>query len=366
MNETLLLHAFAFPATAALILLLRRHALRLGVVDVPGGRKDHHGTIPLVGGLGMFGGLALVALIALAMGSFHVRHVAFFAAISLLMVTGFIDDRSGLSPRRRFVLQAIAALIMVYGADFRLDNFGDLFGFGDVTTGRWAVPVTVFAVIGVINAVNMLDGVDGLAGGVALIVLLVFSAFAAAGGYLQHTLLLPLASAIIGFMVFNLRTPWRSKAAVFMGDAGSMVIGFALAWYAINLTQFRHAMTPITAVWILAIPLMDTTALMVRRVLKGRSPFAADREHLHHILLRAGYTPGQTVAIVYALSLLLAAIGVAGWWLDLPEYVMFYGFMALFGLYFHSMLHAWKLMKKLRRLRDGWKPRSRVARVSHD
>jgi UDP-GlcNAc:undecaprenyl-phosphate GlcNAc-1-phosphate transferase len=366
MNELFLLYALAIPVTAVLILFFRRHALRLGVVDVPGGRKVHHGAIPLVGGLAMFGGLAAVALFALATGHFHARHAAFLAAVSLLVVTGFIDDRSGLSPRRRFVLQAIAALIMVYGADLRLDNFGDLFGFGDVTTGRWAVPVTVFAVIGVINAMNMLDGVDGLAGGVALIVLLVFSAFAAAGGYLQHTLLLPLASAIIGFMMFNLRTPWRSKAAVFMGDAGSMVLGFALAWYAINLAQFRHAMTPITAVWILAIPLMDTTSLMVRRVLKGRSPFAADREHLHHILQRAGYTPGQTVAIVYVLSLLLAAIGVAGWWLDLPEYVMFYGFMALFGLYFYSMLHAWKLMKQLRRLHNAMEWRNREAQASHD
>ena len=95
-------------------------------------------------------------------------------------------------------------------------------------------------------------------------------------------------------------------------------------------------------------------------------PFAADREHLHHILLRAGYTPGQTVAIVYALSLLLAAIGVAGWWLDVPEYVMFYAFMALFGLYLYSMLHAWKLMKKLRRIHDGWQPRNRAAQASHD
>jgi UDP-GlcNAc:undecaprenyl-phosphate GlcNAc-1-phosphate transferase len=348
MNHPFLFPFLAIPVTAALILFFRRHALHLGVVDVPGGRKHHHGEIPLVGGLGMFGGLALIAL---ATGSFLAGHAAFFAAVSLLVVTGFVDDRSGLSPRVRFVLQAIAALIMVYGAGIRLDNFGNLFGFGDVTTGPFAAPLTVFAVLGVINAINMIDGVDGLAGGVALIALLVFAAFAAAGGYLGLTMLLPLAGVIIGFMVFNLRTPWRSKASVFMGDAGSVLLGFALAWYAVDLAQARQAFTPITAIWILAIPLMDTTALMVRRVAKGRSPFSADREHLHHILQRAGFTPGQTVAIVYTLSLLLAAIGVAGWWLGVPEYAMFYSFMALFGLYFYGMLHAWKLMKRLRRLR---------------
>lgn len=349
MNHPFLLPLLAIPVTAALILFFRRHALQLGVVDVPGGRKHHHGEIPLVGGLGMFGGLALIAL---ATGSFLGGHAAFFAAVSLLVVTGFVDDRSGLSPRLRFVLQAIAALIMVYGAEIRLDNFGNLFGFGDVTTGPLAAPITVFAVLGVINAINMIDGVDGLAGGVALIALLVFAAFAAAGGYLGLTMLLPLAGVIIGFMVFNLRTPWRSKASVFMGDAGSVLLGFALAWYAVDLAQARQAFTPITAIWILAIPLMDTTALMVRRVVKGRSPFSADREHLHHILQRAGFSPEQTVVIVYALTLLLAAIGVAGWWLGVPEYAMFYGFMALFGLYFYGMLHAWKLMKRLRRVRN--------------
>ena len=347
-----LLQSLLIPVTAAMILLFRRYAPQLGVVDVPGGRKHHHGDIPLVGGLAMFGGLAVAALFAILSDSFLDQHMAFFAAISLLVLTGFFDDRSGLSPRRRFVLQAIATLIMVYGADIRLDNFGDLFGFGDVTTGVLAAPITVFAVLGVINAMNMIDGVDGLAGGVALIALLVFAAFAAAAGMLDQTLLLPLACVIVGFMLFNLRTPWRSHASVFMGDAGSVLLGFALAWYAVDLAQAREVITPITAVWILGIPLMDTTSLMVRRMIKGRSPFSADREHLHHIIQRAGFTPGQTVWIVYALTLLLAAVGVAGWWAGLPEYVMFYAFISLSLLYLYGMLHAWKLMKKLRRLRN--------------
>jgi UDP-GlcNAc:undecaprenyl-phosphate/decaprenyl-phosphate GlcNAc-1-phosphate transferase len=348
----LLLHSLIIPVTAALILFFRHYAPQLGVVDVPGGRKHHHGDIPLVGGLAMFGGLSVAALFAVMSGNFLGQHMAFFAAISLLVLTGFVDDRSGLSPRLRFVLQAIATLIMVYGADIRLDNFGDLFGFGDVTTGVLAAPITVFAVLGVINAMNMIDGVDGLAGGVALIALLVFAAFAAAAGMLDQTLLLPLACVIVGFMLFNLRTPWRSHASVFMGDAGSVLLGFALAWYAVDLAQARDVITPITAVWILGIPLMDTTSLMVRRVIKGRSPFSADREHLHHIIQRAGFTPGQTVWIVYALTLPLAAIGVAGWWAGLPEYVMFYAFISLSVLYLYGMLHAWKLMKKLRRLRN--------------
>ena len=311
----------------------------------------------------MFGGLSLVAL---ATCTFFTTQAPFFAAISLLVITGLIDDRSDLPTKIRFALQAVAALIMVYGTDMRLTNFGDLFGFGDVTTGPWSVPITVFAVLGVINAINMIDGMDGLAGGVALIALLFFSAFAAAGGYLYMTQLLPLVCVVIAFMAFNLRTPWRSHATVFMGDAGSALIGFALAWYAIDLAQARQAFTPITAIWILAIPLMDTTALIIRRVRKGRNPFAADRNHLHHILLRAGFTPGQTVAIVYALSLLLAAIGVAGWSLGLPENLMFYSFMVLFGLYYYGVQHAWKLMKELRLLHDRMETQSHASETARD
>jgi UDP-GlcNAc:undecaprenyl-phosphate GlcNAc-1-phosphate transferase len=363
MNKLLLLQCLAFPVTAALIMLFRRHAPQLGVVDVPGGRKHHHGEVPLVGGLGMFGGLTLIAL---ATGTFFTAQAPFFAAISILVVTGFLDDRNGLSPKIRFALQAVAALIMVYGADVRLTNFGDLFGFGDVTTGRWSAPITVFAVLGVINAINMIDGVDGLAGGVSLIALLVFAAFAASAGFLYLTLLPPLVCVIAGFMLFNMRTPWRSHASVFMGDAGSVLLGFSLAWYAVDLAQARLAFTPITAIWILAIPLMDTTALMIRRVRKGRSPFSADREHLHHILLRAGFTPGQTVAIVYILSLLLAAFGVAGWSQGVPEYMMFYSFMALFGLYYYGVHRAWKLMKQLRRVHAGLETMGHAPETARD
>jgi UDP-GlcNAc:undecaprenyl-phosphate GlcNAc-1-phosphate transferase len=213
--------------------------------------------------------------------------------------------------------------------------------------------MTVFAVLGVINAMNMIDGADGLASGLALIALLAFAAILSADAGLGGTLLPALVAAVAGFMVFSLRTPWRKRASVFIGDAGSMLLGFALAWYAVDLASVRDAMTPITAVWILAIPLMDTVSLMVRRMLKGVSPFAADREHLHHILQRVGFTHGQTVAILLGISLLLSAIGVAGWRLGVPEYAMFYAFMALFALYLYGVLHAWKLMKAVRKAHDA-------------
>jgi UDP-GlcNAc:undecaprenyl-phosphate GlcNAc-1-phosphate transferase len=296
----LLWQSLAFPATAALIVFFRRHAPQLGLVDVPGGRKQHHDEVPMVGGLAMFGGLVVAAL---ATGGVLTANAAILAGLALLVLLGFVDDRNELSARTRFIVQAAAALIMVYWGGVRLDNLGNLFGYGDVIMGRWSVPMTVFAVLGVINAMNMIDGADGLAGGLALMALLVLSVIA--GGDLGGTLLLPLAAAVAGFLVFNLRTPWRDRASVFMGDAGSMLLGFALAWYTVDILQ------------------------------------------------RAGFTHGQTVVIVQALALLLAGIGVAGWKLGVPEYVMFYAFMALFGLYLYGVLHAWKLMKTMRKLHDA-------------
>jgi UDP-GlcNAc:undecaprenyl-phosphate GlcNAc-1-phosphate transferase len=138
-----------------------------------------------------------------------------------------------------------------------------------------------------------------------------------------------------------------------MGEAGSVLLGFSLAWYAVEFASVRQVFTPITAVWILAVPLLDTIGLMLRRVLKGRSPFSADNEHLHHVLQRAGYSHCQTVLIVWVIAALLAGIGIAGWKLGVPEYVMFYSFVILFALYLYGVMHAWKLMKVVKKVHDG-------------
>lgn len=357
-----LLCALALPLTTGLILLLRGQAARLGVVDAPGGRKQHHGEVPLVGGLAMFGGVIMAALAA----DVQTGNAALLVALALLVGKGYLDDRYDLRPALRFSIQALAALIMVYWGGVRLDNLGNLFGAGDVILGRWEVPVTVFAVLGVISAINMIDGADGLAGGLALVALVAFSGFAMTGGFLDATILLPLIFAVVGFMLFNMRTPWRGRASVFMGEAGSVLLGFSLVWYAVEFASVRPVFTPITAVWIMAVPLMDTIALMLRRMLKGHSPFKPDNEHLHHILQRAGFSPCQTVKIVWGIAILLAGIGIMGWWSGVPEYVMFYVFIALFGLYLYGVLHAWKLMKAVKKVHDGLEHHTTAIKLRRD
>lgn len=339
-----MINLLPFFTTIVFILLFKKHATHFGLIDVPGGRKTHEGDVPVIGGIAIFVAFILSSLVCgQALGNYH----SFFVNLLLLVVVGTLDDLHDLSARTRFIAQMVVALLMTSWGGVFLNDLGDLFGNGTVYLHNWAIPFTVFCVIGVINAFNMIDGVDGLAGGIAFIALVLFGLVAALAGLTVRPLLIfLLASAVLGFLVFNMRSPWRPAAAVFMGDAGSMMLGYALVRFAVDLTDAdTRAITPITAVWILAIPLMDTVNTMMRRMLKGRSPFSADREHLHHIFLRAGYSVSRTVIFILSASLLFGLIGLAGWHYGVPEYIMFYAFLLLFALYSFAMHHAWKMAK---------------------
>lgn len=353
MIEKLQAGTVAFVATTGAIMLLRQAAPRFDLVDRPDGRKRHEMPTPVIGGIAIFIGLMAAAVL---MGNVFIGHREIFLGMGLLLVMGVFDDKHSVHPVIKLLIQVAAALIMVLWGDVRLENLGNLFGYGDVKLGRWSVPLTVFAVVGVINAINMIDGADGLAGGVALIALLILFAFKFSYSEIYGGGLMALAFGVAAFMMFNMRTPWRTRADVFLGDAGSMTLGFALAWSSIDLAEMHRVISPITAVWILAVPLLDTVTLMIRRIFKGRSPLSPDREHLHHILMRAGYSHAQSVRIILLLSLLLSLIGVTAYFAGVPEYVMFYAFMGLFGLYFFATMHAWKLMKIVRRMRNASRP----------
>lgn len=149
-----------------------------------------------------------------------------------------------------------------------------------------------------------------------------------------------------------MRLPWQRRARVFMGDSGSLMLGFLLAWAAIRVTQAENnALPPAVALWFFAIPLLDTVSLMLRRMLKGKSPSHPGRDHLHHILLRVGYTLSQVVHFIYLVAVAFGLIGFFGWRLGVPDAVLFYGFLAVFSLYFYGVRHAWKLMRLIVPLR---------------
>ena len=334
MNMTALLAAvLGLGLTLGLIRFLAPRAERYGLVDCPaGGRKDHAGSTPTVGGLAIVFGLAATALLA----QFATQvHAAFWAGLLLIALTGTLDDLVDLQPAIKFAVQIVAALLMIYWGGLILLSLGELLSDKPLMLGRFAVPLTVFAVIGVVNAINLSDGADGLGGGLAFISVFWISVMGAASAHAGTlTLSLALLGCIAAFLAFNLRTPWRSRAAIFLGDAGSLSLGYALAWLTINAAQPQAQLfPPVIAIWLVAIPISDTIVCMSRRLLKGKNPFHADRTHLHHILIDLGMPVGRAVAFIHAIAFVLAAAGTAGWALGIKEHHMFYTAMAVFALY---------------------------------
>ena len=319
-------------------------AHNFNLLDHPDERKQHHGAVPLVGGLAMSFAIAVSAVWSLAGTDIF---WGLFASVSIIVIVGFLDDWIGMPVTVRFLAQGIAALIVALFAGAQLANLGDLFGFGHISMGVLAVPFTVFAVVGVANALNMSDGMDGLAGGLALIAT-TFLAVAAHFSGSERTLvaLLILGGALIGFLSFNMRLPWQHRARVFMGDSGSLMLGFLLAWAAIRVTQTAsNPLPPAAALWFFAIPLWDTVSLMVRRTLKGKNPCHPGRDHLHHILLRAGCNDSQVVRFIHLVAVVCGLIGFFGWQMGVPDAAMLYSFLAFFALYCVGVQHAWKLMR---------------------
>ena len=253
----------------------------------------------------------------------------FFCGVTLLLAVGIFDDRQGMDARTKLLGQTAAALIMIVpNQKAMVGHLGNLLGQGDILLAGAAMPLTVLFVVASINAFNMIDGLDGVAGGVAAVGLLWLAAIAELAGRTElATLALLLVCAVAGFLLFNLRHPWRSRAAVFMGDAGSMVIGAVLAFLTVRLSQGTEDIvsTPATLLWTIALPGIDMLSVIVRRAVRLRSPFAADRTHLHHVLLDCGFSPRSAAFILIALAALMGGFGTLGLVLDLPDYVMAWG-----------------------------------------
>lgn len=333
----------ALALSVGAILLLARLAPTLGLLDRPGGRKIHSRAVPLVGGIAIFTALLVAA---------HFAGVSrdsswFLLALSIVIAVGFWDDVSEIRPRLKFLIEIIAAGIMIWGAGIELHSVGDLLGWRSIGLWVFAAPLTIFSIVGVMNAVNMFDGMDGLGGSVALVAFCWYAAIAWGSNLdVQFATAIILCGAIAGFLLFNLRFPWQARAAVFLGDAGSLMIGFALGWFAIDLTQGEgRTLPPIAALWVLLLPLADCVSLMARRIRAGKSPFDADRHHIHHYLLARGFTHNQTLAILVAVSALFGAVGFAGWKSKVPEAVLFWPFFFGFFAYHAWIQRAWRKLE---------------------
>jgi UDP-GlcNAc:undecaprenyl-phosphate GlcNAc-1-phosphate transferase len=344
--------------TALLIVWLRRPAQRFGLLDHAGGRKRHGDSIPLTGGVALTVGFVATLFFSAPV----LQHYAvLFVAMGLLFAIGLLDDLGEVSPSGKLIVQLLAALFMTSWANHFLVNLGDLFDRGPFELRNWGIPLTVFATVAVINGFNMLDGIDGLAGGLAFCVLGFFAAFAGLlGDVTAVKLLVVLLGALAGFLLFNMPHPWRGKRRTFMGDTGSLILGFVVAWFSIDLTQRPGAhVPPVVMLWVVGIVLLDLFTVTLRRVLRRRDPALPDRGHIHHLLLRRGYSGPQCLIGLLSANLLLGAAGTALWRLGYPEYVSLAGFMVIGAAYLGIFLFPARLWRLLPRLRRDMEPQPR-------
>ncbi|WP_411727801.1 hypothetical protein [Methyloglobulus sp.] len=338
-------------ASLAFMAALYPYAVKIGFTDKPCHRKQHKNPTPLIGGLAIY--LAILVTLTLNINLLP-NQGAFISAITLLVCVGLIDDYKSLGVRIRLVAQIVAGFIMTEYADIKIENLGDIFGFGEIHLGVFASAFTVFAVVGGINAFNMIDGMDGLAGSLTLISVASLAVVSwMSNDDVIFTYCLVLSACILAFLSLNLRIFGRSNAKVFLGDTGSTMFGFSVCWLAIDASQgANNLITPSTVLWIMALPLIDSVCIMLRRIVKGRSPVNPDREHLHHLFIVAGYGNNATLIIILVVSLFLSITGITvGCCLGTPDPAIFWSFIGIFVGYYWLMNNAWKIMKISRYIR---------------
>lgn len=314
--------------TSLVLWLLQPVAVRLDLLDHPKGRKDHATPTPVTGGLAMFLG-CLIAFFGFQTSSTSLQ--AFVVAATLLVAVGLYDDMHDVRWYWRILAQVVAALIIIYWGGVRVEQLGPLFGVHNTGLGFLSVPFTIFAMVGIINAVNMIDGADGLAGllGLAALAMLCVASLYAGNALLAGRVSV-LCGALAGFLVWNVRLPWRARAKVFLGNAGSALLGLVIAWVSFRLTQNAgHPVNPVLALWLLPIPVMDCLVLIVRRLREGRSPFSAGRDHIHHFMQDAGYGPTRAAVVLTLVSLLCGLLAGQAMRLDIPNPVLLLAFVLL-------------------------------------
>lgn len=282
--------------------IAKRIALKVGAIDIPkDNRRIHKEPIPRLGGLAIFFGFLVSFLV---FSKFNSETLGLLLGACLIIAVGFVDDIKPLSAKIKLVFQIIAALIVVYSG-VEIKAITNPFAAEKITSLDFygiSIVITVLWIVGVTNAINFIDGLDGLAAGVSSIAALFLLFIGLINGKPTEVLLMAiLAGSTLGFLPYNF-----NPAKIFMGDTGSTFLGFVLAVISIQGTMKGYAAIAILVpLMVLGLPIFDTAFAILRRMLKGKPVMQADRGHLHHRLIDAGYTQKQSVLMLYAISIIL-------------------------------------------------------------
>ncbi len=326
--------------TIALVPIFRRLAYALHVVDLPQERKVHTTAMPKTGGLAMAVGITVPLLLWAPKNSIFP-----FLMIALLIIVGagFLDDIMEFRSLVKFAAQILAALIVVVLGGIKIKNCGVLLPEGVLLADWLSIPLTVFVLVGITNAINLADGLDGLAGGISVLIFVVIGCLGLQdGNYFVVIVAAAVVGALFGFLRYN-----TFPATIFMGDAGSQMLGFLAGSLALWLTQGDLVLSPFLPLLLLGFPILDTLTVMLERLYYGRSPFVADKNHFHHRLMRFGFFHSEAVLMVYALQSIM--VGAAFWLRYFNDWVILlvYGSLSLVILlvFFVAGRYKWRLRK---------------------
>lgn len=348
----------AFVVTAFLLPEIIKIANRYGLQDEPNERKVHQHKIPTFGGIAIFFGFIVASLIG-SLNELSIQMQYFLGSIILIVIVGMRDDFLALSARWKFIGQIAAAFVLVHFAKISIGDLDGLFGVYQLPV-YVNYPLSIFVIVGITNAYNLIDGVNGLAGTVSLVVLFLLGTwFYLAGNPTLAVFCYSMSGAIVAFLRLN-----YTPARIFMGDTGSLLLGFSISGLiflfldqniALEGTGFPYIASPVSAGLVMVLyPAFDTFRVFVIRVYEGRSPFSADQNHIHHLLLQLGYSHMRVTKVIVLSQLLLISsflyLSFLGWNENILVATMIFIVLVVIGIL--QLIHYRRTQKSLSPVRS--------------
>jgi UDP-N-acetylmuramyl pentapeptide phosphotransferase/UDP-N-acetylglucosamine-1-phosphate transferase len=333
-----------------------RIAKKKQIVDNPNARKLQKTPVPILGGIAVFFGIETGVLGGVATGAFvgvpfTTEILPVFCALSVMIYCGAMDDIIGLTPRSRFIIEILTIAAVIFASGRCVDSLHGLWG---ITSFNWwvAVPLTVVAGVGIINAVNMIDGVNGLSSGLCILCSILFgNVFFRAGDTTNAIAAFTVASSLLPFFIHNV---FGNKSRMFIGDAGTMMMGMLMTWFVISLLDEESLVEPVwngkpinliaLALAILSVPVFDTVRVMTMRIIQGKSPFNPDKTHLHHVFVHMGVSHTITALCEIFIDLLVVGLLYAMVYVGIPMdwqlyLVVLVSILLVWGLFFFLRWH---------------------------
>ncbi|WP_234734324.1 glycosyltransferase family 4 protein [Tellurirhabdus bombi] len=280
------------------------------LMEKPGVRSSHKTATPTFGGIAVFAAMLISYFLWPAIDQTDIyRSNLSIVGMTILFFIGIKDDLAGIDPNKKIFFQVLPSLILIFFGDLRIDYLYGIFGFHHIND-FFAIAITCFIFIVLINAINLIDGIDGLAGGIGMLASVTFGGwFLLTNHFAMACLAFTLAGALVGFLRFN----FSRTSKIFMGNTGSLILGFMLSFFAVRFINLNNTYrfdptaffnAPIIAIVVLIVPIFDTLRVFLVRILSGKSPFSADRNHMHHILIDNGLSHAGATIVLCSMSLL--------------------------------------------------------------